>query len=300
MARVIVVGSANQDLRIEQTHTTRPGETLLARSARFEVGGKGLNQAVAARRAGAEVAFIGAVGQDAAGDGVAALLGNEGIDTAGLRRVSDPTGLAVVTVTDDGENSIVVVPGANAAAAPDFAVAALHGVSSGDIVLLQQEIPIETVREAARSARAAGATVVLNAAPSHPETPTLLSMIDTLVVNDTELHDVLEKLADDSDRSRSAERIAREYAMTVVCTRGAAGADLYHQDTTTHFGARAADVRDTTAAGDTFVGYLCAVLALGGDRHTAMTRATAAAGITVSRHGSARSIPRADEVPDQG
>ncbi|GAB2850824.1 ribokinase [Microbacterium insulae] len=301
MGVVVVVGSANRDLRIRQQSFARPGETCLADDASFAIGGKGLNQAVAARRAGADVAFVAAVGQDATGDDIVNLLRGESIDTHAIARPTATSGLAVVTIVADGENSIVVVPGANAALAPahvDQAIASRRP----SVVLLQQEIPAGAVRAGVDAARRAGALVVLNAAPVRAGTVDLLAAIDVLIVNDSELADLAVRLDGPTQDAApvtepaldaAAARIARDHDITVVHTRGSRGAALHRDGDRSDHPAVSVEVVDTTAAGDTFAGYLAAALARGAAWDEAMTDAATAAAVCVSRQGSADSIPDA-------
>lgn len=177
---VCVVGSANLDLVATAPRLPRPGETVLAAGFAEHAGGKGLNQAVAARRAGARTAFVGAVGSDEAGRRLAAALVAAGVDTSLLATIEQPTGRALITVDERGENSIVVVPGANAAVAGAT-------VPPARVLLTQLEIPLAAVRAALQAARAAGTTTILNPAPAASLDPALLALVDLLVPNEHEL-----------------------------------------------------------------------------------------------------------------
>ncbi|MDY0893225.1 PfkB family carbohydrate kinase, partial [Frigoribacterium sp. CFBP9030] len=189
---VHVVGSINDDLRLTVVEHAAPGQTITATGARRELGGKGANQAVAARRAGAAVRFVGAVGTDPAGDELVTALEAEGIDTSGVARIEhELTGRAIVSVDASGENLITVVPGANGAIDADAVRASFEEVREGDIVVLQLEVPFEITAAAARAGQERGALVVLNSAPSDPRVLTIVDDLDLLVVNGSELADLL-------------------------------------------------------------------------------------------------------------
>lgn len=266
--RVVVVGSANVDLVLRVPHIVAPGETLLALTAARGGGGKGANQAVACARDGVDVAFVGAVGDDADGRYLRQCLDVEGISLEALATVDVATGLAVVTVAADGENAIVVVPGANHAL-ESLSVAAAALVAAADVVLLQLEIPLPLVMAAVQVATG---TVVLNAAPATVLPAVLLVDVDVLVVNESEaaaLVDVLSQVP------------------AVVTTLGGAGAVLRRRgEADLAVAGRRVEVVDTTGAGDTFCGVLAAGLARRLDWPQVLERATAAAAVAVQRAGA--------------
>ncbi len=183
---VTVVGSINQDMVARVPRLPGPGETVLGHELVIVPGGKGLNQAVAAARAGAKTAFVGLVGEDSAGAYLLTVLDDEGIDTRGVETVGALTGRALIAVADDGENQIVVVPGAN------WVVSAAHvernhaRIDSAHVVLAQLEIPLDAVEEALRRARAGGARTILNATPPVELAPEMVALIDVLIVNEHE------------------------------------------------------------------------------------------------------------------
>ncbi|GAB3603455.1 ribokinase [Microbacterium aureliae] len=288
--RVVVLGSANMDLVVRQPRWVRPGETMFGSHFSTGPGGKGLNQAVAAARAGADVAFIGAVGSDDFGARLADGLAAEGVDTTALRRVGAATGIAQITVTDDGENAIVVVPGANAESAlSDADRAAIDGASH---LVVQLERPHALLRTALAYARDRGVTTVLTPAPVADESRELIGLADILLPNEREAME----LSGEATAEAAANSLSRS-AGTVVVTLGERGA-LVAQG-----GAVVATVQprrvkavDTTAAGDTFVGVLVAWLSSGEDFAAALDAATAAAAIAVTRTGAADSMPARDEI----
>lgn len=283
---VLVAGSANLDFVVRAAHAPAPGETVLGRELATYPGGKGANQALACARAGgAPTRMLLALGEDAHAEPIERSLREGGVRLH-LRRVRErATGSAFVCVADDGENAIVVAPGANAALRGDD-LPALDGVAW---LLLQLESPLDAVAAWAQRARAAGVAVALNAAPAQALPAALLEQIDLLIVNEGELA-ALTGLAD-LDAALAAVRAPR-----VVVTLGARGC-LARAD-----GARlrqhgfAVAAVDTTAAGDTFCGVLVAALAQGDGFETALRRACAASALACTRPGAQTSIPSHAEV----
>jgi ribokinase len=274
MGRVVVVGSLNIDLVTHVERHPKPGETVLGTGLQRLAGGKGANQAVAASAVGAAVVMVGCVGPDEAGYAYLTRLSALGIDVASIRVAPGlPTGHALVTVDEAGENSIVVVAGANAAVAVDD-LRVLESVGPGDIVLLQLEVALEVVAVAARRASARGARVVLNLAPYAPLPPDVVALADPLVVNE---HEAL-LLAD-----------SQAVPASLVVTFGAAGA-AWDGDQLAGPGLEQPEVLDTTGAGDAFCGALCAALVAGAGRREAL-QAALAAGADAVRHVGAQRDP---------
>lgn len=294
-ASILVVGSINADDAIRLARFPAPGETVGARSLEQALGGKGANQAVAAARAGASVRMVGAVGAADGGPLVVALEA-DGIDADGVARLTGtPSGRAVVLIDDDAENSIIVVPGANAGLDEEGVRDACDGLTGGDVLLLQHEVPAPISRLAAERARAAGATVVWNAAPAPTTAEELVPELDLLLVNEHELAAVAALLGVTADGTEALiAGVAAATAADVVCTLGAAGAAYLVDGEAGTASARRVDAVDTTAAGDTFAGYLAALAGLPlADR---LRRALDAASLAVTRHGAAPSIPHRAEV----
>jgi len=235
--RVCVVGSANLDTLLAVDALPRPGETVLASTLTIHPGGKGANQAVAAARAGADVSFVGAVGDDGAGGRLRRHLEVNGVGTGALITVPGPSGTAVITVDPAGQNTIVVVPGANAALTAD---ADLHLIAGSQVLLLQLEIPIATATAAARLARRSGGTVIANISPIGGDLSELAGLIDVAVVNETE-----------------SAQFHHPVPHRVV-TLGARGARYTGADGTVHVPATVVDAVDTSGAGDVFAGVLAA------------------------------------------
>lgn len=290
---VVVMGSVNLD----QVQTVRelplPGETVHGTSLAYHHGGKGANQAVAAARLGAEVRFIGAVGNDAAGERLRTALSGDGIDVSLLRTVAGPTGLAVILVSDGGENVIVLEAGANASVRPaDLTASAFAGAK---LALFQLELPMDSVRRGLELARAAGAVTVLNAAPPDGAAVLPSELIDLLVVNETEAAHLAPEAAPHDPEALLAALSTRY--RSVVLTLGGDGVIWTHQGANGRTpAARAEQVVDTTGAGDTFTGALVARLAVGDPWHDALELAAEAAAYCVQRSGAQPSIPRLSEL----
>jgi len=275
------VGSANLDLVARVSRLPGPGETLTGYDYFEAAGGKGLNQAVGAARAGADVVFVGAVGSDDAGRTLLGVMDSNGVGSAHVLTVAGvPTGRALIGVADDGANLIIVVPGANGrmdASAVRSATAALRGAA---VVLVQHEIPEDGVREALALARAAGARTILNPAPARPIPPDVLALVDVLVPNEHE-HRLL------GDTSAAG---------TVIVTQGEKGATVIHSTGRWTVPPFEVEAIDTVAAGDAFCGALAAALALGLTLEAALIRASAAGALATTRVGAVPSLPTAREI----
>jgi ribokinase len=290
MSDIAVLGSANLDLVVRQPRLPRPGETMFGSGFTTVAGGKGLNQAVAAARAGAAVAFVGAVGDDAFGAQLRERLAGDGIDLAALRTVAVPTGTAHIAVLDDGENSIVVVPGANDAV-DSLDAADEAAIDAARFVVAQFERPLPLIRAAFARARAAGATTVLTPAPV-TEPGDLLELTDLLVPNAGEACE----LAGVADPVEAARALSRR-AATVVMTRGRDGALIAAGgEVVAEVPSRVVQAVDTTGAGDTFTGVLVARLAAGDALEAAARAGAVAASIAVTRPGASSSMPTWDEI----
>jgi len=278
MGRVVVLGSLNLDLVTRVERQPAPGETVLGDGLRRLAGGKGANQAMAAALAGAEVVMVGAVGDDDAGRAYLARLRGAGIDVRGVAVLDDePTGTALITVDDGGENSIVVVPGANGRVG-EAALTSVDTTGTDDVLLVQLEIPLDSVTEASERAAERGVRVVLNLAPYADLPADVVDLADPVVVNEHEA-ELLE---------RSGVRPA-----SLVVTRGADGASWGDLNLPTE-SVSADEVVDTTGAGDAFCGALAAALAGGADREAAL-RAALRAGAGAVRHEGAQPDNRLDD-----
>ena len=276
---VCVVGSSNLDLVATVARHPRPGETVLGGSYAEHPGGKGLNQAVACSRSGAPTSFVSAVGSDQAGAMLANVLADETIDSSGVAELQAPTGRALIIVDDTGENSIVVVPGANALVRPP---AQLPHVA---VLLTQLEIPLDAVVGALRAARTAGITTVLNPAPAQALPAELVSLCDIIIPNEHEL-EIL----------GGPDALLHAGAITVVNTRGSAGVDIITEDATEHISAFSVEVVDTTGAGDAFCGSLAARLASGDGLWQAARWAAAAGALATTVAGAVPAQPHAAAI----
>lgn len=297
-ADVLVVGSLNMDLRIRTPRLPAPGETLTGSGFDTDGGGKGANQAVAAARQGARVAMLGAVGQDAHGAALLAALQADGIDTDAVERIAGtPSGTAAILLMPDGENSIVVIPGANHALTPERVRAQADRLRQARVVVAQLECPLDAVAEALAIAREAGAVTVLNAAPVQPLGDALLGQLDWLVVNEIEAAALAGMPVPGPAEARAvAEQLRRRGPRQVLVTLGAEGLVLAGPEGTLALPAPRVQAVDTTGAGDTVVGALAAALAAGRPLREALTRAQAAAALAVTRLGTQSAMPTAAEV----
>jgi ribokinase len=285
--RVVVVGSANMDLVAVAPTLPGPGETVLGTEFVTVPGGKGANQAIAAARAGASSAFLGAIGSDSFGVTLRARIAASGVDTSYVRVVYGASGVAVIMVNAEGENSVVVTPGANATltALTDGELAA---VRDADVLVAQLEIPVETVTQAAVAARAAGTRVVLNAAPARPLPRALLGAVDLLVVNEIEAR----AIGGGRDFAALLAKVPR-----VVVTLGARGAWYGDRDGTgRQVPAFAVPAVDSTAAGDAFTGALAVAWGEDRDLLDAVRWACAAGAACVRQVGASVALPHRAEI----
>jgi ribokinase len=293
---VVVLGSANMDLVGRAPRLPLAGETVLGTSFSRHPGGKGANQAVAAARAGARTAFIGAVGADPFAEELANSMERAGVDVVNLRLSSDEsTGIALIVVDEAGRNQITVLPGANGQVG-ERDVHALQGViAAGSVLLLQLEIPVESVARAARMAREAGATVVLNPAPATELPDALLASVDVLVPNEREAR-TLAAATDDEPIESVAATLRVRGPSVVVVTLGESGALILDDAGARRTPAFSVDAVDTTAAGDAFLGGFAAARAEGKPLDLAVRFATATAALSVQRRGAQPSVPSRFEI----
>jgi ribokinase len=293
---VCVVGSANMDLVVSCDRFPLPGETLLAGEFATYAGGKGANQAVAAARLGWPVRFIGKTGNDTFREGLVASLEAAGIDTGSL--LADPsasTGVALITVDGTGQNTILVASGSNMRLAPDDLDARLF--EGAGVVLLQLEIPIDTVRRAAELGRAAGAVVILNPAPAQAVPDDLLRLVDIITPNESEAAALAgPDPGGDADPVVAARRLVERGVACVIVTIGGDGALLVDAHGVRRFSAVPVEVVDTTAAGDAFNGGLAVRLAAGDSVDAGIEYASRVAACCVARNGAQNAMPTADEV----
>jgi ribokinase len=295
---VVVVGSVNMDLVARTPRMPAPGETIAGSRFATVSGGKGANQAVAAARLGARTAMVGCVGDDVFGEQLRGVLRADGVD-CGLLRVckGSSSGVAVIVVDEAGRNGIVIVAGANGELSRDDVDRGEALVAEAKIVALQLEVPLDTVQYAAARARALGKLVVLTPAPAQPLPSSLLRDVDYLVPNEIEAQALSGvEVASPAGAIEAGRRLLSGGARNVLVTLGASGVVVVTSEGAEHHPAPEVKAVDTTAAGDTFIGGLCAVLVEGRPLRAAIAFAQAAAAISVTRFGAQSSIPRRGEV----
>ncbi len=294
---ITVFGSINMDLIATTDRLPKPGETVAGNGFSTAAGGKGANQALAARRAGADVRMVGATGRDGFAEPATALLSQAGADLSGIKQVEAPTGTALILVGGDGENMIAIVAGANGTMTADDADAAIAALSPGDLVMLQFEIPVPAVERMLTAARQKGVTTVLNLAPLISDAQRLGRLADIVIANETEFELLAgENGMDGAAREAALTRLHGETGQTIIVTLGADGV-IAIRDGAFHR-ARGLKIEpvDTVGAGDTFCGYFAASLSDGLDFTAALRRAAAAGSLACLKHGAQPSIPLAAEV----
>ena len=293
MSRVLVVGSANVDYTVALARLPRPGETVTNGTLLVNHGGKGANQAVAARRLGAEVRFIGCVGDDAAGRGIRDALAVEGIGVTGLAVAGDAaTGTALIVVDAEGRNQIAVAPGANRRLEIEMVRARREDFQWADVVACQLETPVATVTWALAEARRRGAITILNPAPVPAAGLDGWALVDYLTPNEGEAAQLSGVGVSDRASAVEAARVLRAQGVgTVVVTLGADGAVRLSADGTVHVAAFEVAAVDTTAAGDTFNAALAVGLAERVPVDETLRFANAAAALACTRRGAQLSLP---------
>ncbi|WEX09364.1 ribokinase [Chelativorans sp. AA-79] len=292
---ITIIGSINLDLIARVERLPAPGETVPGTDFSTAPGGKGANQALAARRAGASVRMIGAVGADSFAGQALNLLDKAGVDLTQVKKTAAPTGTAMILVGGDGENVIAVIPGANAeVSAPDVASA---GLGRGDFVLLQHEISLTAVEAALKTARAAGAVSLLNTAPFHADAARFLAMADYVIANETEFDLYVTRLAlAGENREERMRAFAGRTGRVIVVTLGGDGVMAATPEQFFHVPAFPITPVDTVGAGDTFCGYLAAGLSEGLALEPALRLAAVAGALACLKPGAQPAIPLRAEV----
>ncbi|WFC16160.1 ribokinase [Aeromonas salmonicida] len=298
MNRLVVLGSVNADHVLRVPHFPRPGETLTGHSYQVVPGGKGANQAVAAARLGAPVSFIARIGDDAIGQQMRQGFEQDGIDVSAVELDETlPTGIAIIYVSDEGENSIGISAEANGALSPAMVKRHEAMIADAHTLLLQLEVPLESVFEAAKLARSHGTRVVLNPAPARPLPADLLALVDLITPNQTEAELLTGvKVSDEASAAQAAARFHQMGISDVMITLGSQGvycSNARQQQLIPGFRVEAVD---TTAAGDTFNGALLAAELAGADFNAAVRFAHGAAALSVTKFGAQSSIPSKVEV----
>jgi ribokinase len=301
MSKILVIGSLNMDHIVHVPHMVKQGETILAKDdLRFVPGGKGANQAYAIGKLGGDVCMLGKVGKDEAGKSMIRNLSEVAVDTSKMELSDASTGTAWICVNEEGDNSIVVIPGANKQVDIPYIEKNLSEIQESEMLILQLEILIETVCFAAKEAKQRGKLVILDPAPAQVGLPTeLFSYVDILKPNETELATLT-----GMDASAGVEDMVQElrkiYKGTLVISMGEKGVIIDDGDYSSRLPARKTMVVDTTAAGDSFVAGMALKLVENQSLEDAIAYAQNLASIVVSRSGAQSSIPTAEEVEELG
>ena len=298
MNKLVVLGSVNADHVLQVASFPRPGETLHGHSYCVIPGGKGANQAVAAARLGADIAFIASVGDDSFGHTMLETFANEGINTeAVMVEENMPTGIAMIQVAATGENSICISAEANGCLTPARIEPHHKLIADADTLLMQLETPIETIEAAAQVAKSAGTRVVLNPAPAQPLSDDLLQLVDMITPNETEAELLTGiKVTDMASAQLAADALHAKGIELVMITLGSQGVWVSQNGNGQQVEGFRVEATDTTGAGDTFNGALLTGLQEGRKLDEAIRFAHAAAAISVTRMGAQTSIPHRSEV----
>ena len=298
MKKIIVIGSSNVDMVVRTSHLPAPGETILGGEFFMNQGGKGANQAVAIKRLGGNLIFMAKLGNDVLGRQSVGYFKKEGIDTRYIALDEDSaSGVALISVDDHAENSIVVASGANMLLNEQDVDKMLEEMCEGDILLMQLEIPLQTVEYAARKAFGKGVKVVLNSAPARSLPKELFRHLYMVTPNRIEAEMLTGiKIANDADVEKVAEEICAMGVKNVIITLGSKGCLIREEGVSYRIDAFKVAPVDTTAAGDTFNGALCVGLSEGMDLKQAAVMASKASSIAVTRMGAQSSIPYREEL----
>ncbi|MEK6781002.1 MAG: ribokinase [Bacteroidota bacterium] len=299
LKKIIVVGSSNTDMVIKADHFPIPGETILGGNFFMFPGGKGANQAVAAARLGGQVTFIAKTGNDIFGEQALNQFRKEGINTDFIiTDINQPSGVALITIDDAGENTIVVAQGANGTLTPEDVQKAVREFEHADLVLVQLEIPLEAVVHAVRLAKQFGKKIILNPAPARQLPDELLKELFMMTPNESEAGILLGiEIKGIAAIKDAAKKLYEKGVANVVITLGADGAYIYNADGGQHITTIKVETVDTTAAGDVFNGALAVAISEGKMLKDAVEFANRAAALSVTRMGAQASAPYRNEIP---
>ena len=297
-SKIVVVGSSNTDMIIKVPHVPVPGETIIGGTFSTAAGGKGANQAVAAVRAGGDVTFVARIGEDMFGQQAKDGFVKDNINVDHVLTDKDaPSGVALIFVGEDGENSIAVASGANANLSPSDVESAGDAISSADILIMQLETPLETVQKAATIASEKGVKVILNPAPACELSDDILSHVSILTPNESEAELLTGiKVESEKDAAAAADALMAKGIDTVIVTMGAKGAFVVTADFKELVGGFSVKAVDATAAGDVFNGTLAVAMAEGKPLKEAVRFANAAGALSVTKLGAQPSAPTREEI----
>lgn len=297
MKKIVVIGSSNTDLITKVKKFPAPGETIVGKEYMEAMGGKGANQAMAAHRLGGKVQFITCLGDDTNGKNALEYYNKEGLNVSSSLIVNGvASGTAIIMVDEHGENSIIVTPGANNKLSPTYLSSIENIIKEFDILVIQMEVPYETVKEACALAKKNQTQVILNFAPATHVDKELLCNVDVLVVNETESEKISGEKIENIGKEGVVNIILDKGVNTVVLTLGENGCFYKNREENLHFGAFEVDAVDTTAAGDTFCGALAAEIARGNSWENTLIFASAAAANCITKMGAQPSIPKENDV----
>ncbi|HHE54315.1 MAG TPA: ribokinase [Caldithrix abyssi] len=298
--KIVVVGSSNTDMVIKVPKLPAPGETVLGSDFLMAAGGKGANQAVGAARLGADVTFIARVGADVFGEKSIENFKNEGINTDYIVvDQNSPSGVALIFVDEDGENVIAVASGANNNLSVQDVMAAREVIEKADVLLLQLEIPLDTVLYAAQLAAKAGVKVILNPAPAQKLSQDLLASVSVLTPNESEA-EILSgvEVKDENSAKEAAESLLEKGVSNVIITMGSKGSALYYENQFVQIPSKKIEAVDTTAAGDAFNGALAYALGSGNMLPEAVKFANYVGALSATKMGAQPSMPTQEEVKE--